>query len=94
MGIKVGFAKAGEMLAATNHPGALEPCNKFAGVGHHLPRVRRDRARAHDRTGSLKGQIENRCKVRIESQTAAGMSNYPAVSAEQPAVAGGKDLSG
>src|ERR1019366_8167331 len=43
MSIEISLAQSGEMLAATEHACILQSAQKFAGVGDHLFRIRRDR---------------------------------------------------
>ena len=92
MRVEIGLAEPGEMLAASEHTGIVQPAQEFARVGHHFFRIGRHGAGTHHRARSLKRQIERGSEVQVETERAAVFADDAPVLAEESAVAGREDV--
>src|SRR5258708_16953653 len=90
MAIELAFAEPGKMLAAAETPGRPQAGEKLASVCNRFPWIPRDGTRAHYFARSFAGQVKDRGKIDVKSESAAVFSNELSVLAEEFAVAGGE----
>src|SRR5579863_6883167 len=80
------------MFSAAEHARFPKSGEKFARIGGCFARIRRDRARPHHASRSLKSEIKRRGEINIEPQSAAVFADNLAVLAKKFAIAGGKNI--
>src|SRR5882762_1476398 len=94
MAIKPAFTQPGEVLPTTEHPRLPESRKKLAGIQNRCARIRRHHPRIHHIPGSLKGEIDGRRKIDIESQRAAIVPNDSTLLPIESPIPGSKHLRG